>query len=129
MVASIPRIYQSRYSNSFYNVKVELSLCITNHHAKTYWGSGGIAPRSLLYRNLWPDFVASFFCNCKKTFQKCHVHVMRQEIETRKAQDLVYTTDRYVLKRNELVQSIQCEGEEVSICNYVSLFCLDRLVM
>jgi hypothetical protein len=29
-------------------VKVKLSLCLTKHHAlKTYWGSGGIAPRIL----------------------------------------------------------------------------------
>jgi hypothetical protein len=29
-------------------VKVQLSLCLTKHHAmKTYWGSGGIAPRIL----------------------------------------------------------------------------------
>jgi hypothetical protein len=27
------------------NVKVKLSLCLTEHHAmKAYWGSGGIAP-------------------------------------------------------------------------------------
>jgi hypothetical protein len=27
-------------------VKVKFSLCLTKHHAmKTYWGSGGIAPR------------------------------------------------------------------------------------
>jgi hypothetical protein len=29
-------------------VKVKLALCLTKHHAmKTYWGSGGIAPRIL----------------------------------------------------------------------------------
>jgi hypothetical protein len=29
-------------------VKVKLSLCPTKHHTmKTYWGSGGIAPRIL----------------------------------------------------------------------------------
>jgi hypothetical protein len=28
-------------------VKAKLSLCLTKHHAKTYWGSGGIAPRIL----------------------------------------------------------------------------------
>jgi len=30
------------------HVNVKLSLCLTKHHAiKTYWGSGGIAPRIL----------------------------------------------------------------------------------
>jgi aspartate oxidase len=30
-------------------VKVKLSLCLTKHHAmRTYWGSGGIAPRIYL---------------------------------------------------------------------------------
>jgi hypothetical protein len=30
------------------NVKVKLPLCLTKHHdMKTYWGSGGIAPRIL----------------------------------------------------------------------------------
>jgi hypothetical protein len=35
-------------------VKVQLSLCLTKHHAmKTYWGSGGIAPRVLGYEAGW----------------------------------------------------------------------------
>jgi hypothetical protein len=36
------------------NVKVKLSLCLTKHHAmKTYWGSGGIAPRILDLGTRW----------------------------------------------------------------------------
>jgi hypothetical protein len=35
-------------------VKVKLSLCLTKHHAmKTYWGSGGIAPRILDLGTSW----------------------------------------------------------------------------
>jgi hypothetical protein len=35
-------------------VKVKLSLCLTKHHAiKTYWGSGGIAPRILNLGSRW----------------------------------------------------------------------------
>jgi hypothetical protein len=35
-------------------VKVKLSLCLTKHHAmKTYWGSGGIAPRILDLGTRW----------------------------------------------------------------------------
>jgi hypothetical protein len=34
--------------------KVKLSLCLTKHHAmKTYWGSGGIAPRILDLGTRW----------------------------------------------------------------------------
>jgi hypothetical protein len=34
-------------------VKVKTSLCLTMHHAmKTYWGSGGIAPRKVTYNIL-----------------------------------------------------------------------------
>jgi hypothetical protein len=34
--------------------KVNLSLCLTKHHAmKTYWGSGGIAPRILNLGATW----------------------------------------------------------------------------
>jgi hypothetical protein len=35
-------------------VKVKLSLCLTKHHAmKTYWGSGGIAPRIIDLGTRW----------------------------------------------------------------------------
>jgi hypothetical protein len=35
-------------------IKVKLSLCLTKHHAiKTYWGSGGIAPRILDFGTTW----------------------------------------------------------------------------
>jgi hypothetical protein len=35
-------------------VKVKLSLCLTKHHVmKTYWGSGGIAPRILDLCTRW----------------------------------------------------------------------------
>jgi hypothetical protein len=35
-------------------VKVKLSLCLTKHHAmKTYWESGGIAPRVLDFGTRW----------------------------------------------------------------------------
>jgi hypothetical protein len=35
-------------------VKVKLSLCLTKHHAmKTYWRSGGIAPRILDLDTRW----------------------------------------------------------------------------
>jgi hypothetical protein len=35
-------------------VKVKLSLCLTKHHAmKTYWRSGGIAPRILDLGTRW----------------------------------------------------------------------------
>jgi hypothetical protein len=38
------------FTNQRLSYKVKLSLCLTKHHAmKTYWGSGGIAPRIL-----WP---------------------------------------------------------------------------
>jgi hypothetical protein len=41
-------------------VKVKLSLCLTKHHAmKTYWGSGGIAPRILGLGTRW-RWVVSF---------------------------------------------------------------------
>jgi hypothetical protein len=34
--------------------KVKLSLCLTKHHAmKTYWGSGGIAPRIIDLGTRW----------------------------------------------------------------------------
>jgi hypothetical protein len=40
--------------------KVKLSLCLTKHHAmKTYWGSGGIAPRILDFGTRW-RWVVSF---------------------------------------------------------------------
>jgi len=44
--------------NMFFNIKgkikVKLSLCLTKHHAiKTYWGSGGIAPRILDLGTRW----------------------------------------------------------------------------
>jgi hypothetical protein len=39
---------------------LKLSLCLTKHHAmKTYWGSGGIAPRSLDLGTRW-RWVISF---------------------------------------------------------------------
>jgi hypothetical protein len=35
-------------------VKVKLSVCLTKHHTmKTYWGSGGIAPRILDLGTRW----------------------------------------------------------------------------
>jgi len=35
-------------------VKAKLSLCLTKHHAiRTYWGSGGIAPRVLDLITRW----------------------------------------------------------------------------
>jgi hypothetical protein len=38
--------HSDTYTDCKYNVKVKLSLCLAKHHAmKTYWGSGGIAPR------------------------------------------------------------------------------------
>jgi hypothetical protein len=41
-------------------VKVKLSLCLTKHHdMKTYWGSGGIAPRILDLGTRWM-WVVSF---------------------------------------------------------------------
>jgi hypothetical protein len=40
--------------NGRQKVKVKLSLCLTQHHAmKTYWGSGGIAPRILDFGTRW----------------------------------------------------------------------------
>jgi hypothetical protein len=36
------------------NKKLKLSLCLTKHHAmKTYWWSGGIAPRILDLGTRW----------------------------------------------------------------------------
>jgi hypothetical protein len=47
-------------SSSKVKVKVKLSLCLTKHHAmKTYWGSGGIAPRILDLGTRW-RWVVSF---------------------------------------------------------------------
>jgi hypothetical protein len=41
-------------------LKVKLSLCLTNHHAmKMYWGSGGIVPRIFNIGTRW-RWVASF---------------------------------------------------------------------
>jgi hypothetical protein len=41
-------------------VKVKFSLCLTKHHSvKTYWGSGGIAPRILNFGTSW-KWVVSF---------------------------------------------------------------------
>jgi hypothetical protein len=41
-------------SVSLVKVKVKLSLCLTKHHAmKTYWESGGIAPRILDHGTRW----------------------------------------------------------------------------
>jgi hypothetical protein len=41
-------------------VKLKLSLCLTKHHAvKTYWGSGGLAPRILDLGTRW-RLVVSF---------------------------------------------------------------------
>jgi hypothetical protein len=41
-------------------VKIKLSLCLTKHHAmKTYWGSGGIAPRIFDLGTRW-RWVVSF---------------------------------------------------------------------
>jgi len=38
----------------YIQAKVELSLCVTKHNAmKTYWGSGGTAPRILNLGNAW----------------------------------------------------------------------------
>jgi hypothetical protein len=35
-------------------IKVKFLLCLTKHHAiKTYWGSGGIAPRILVLGTRW----------------------------------------------------------------------------
>jgi hypothetical protein len=43
-----------------WKVKVKLSLCLTKHHAiRTYWGSGGIAPRILDLGTRW-RWVVSF---------------------------------------------------------------------
>jgi hypothetical protein len=40
-------------------VKVKLSLCLPKHHAmKTYWGSGGIAPRILDFGTRWGEWSA-----------------------------------------------------------------------
>jgi hypothetical protein len=40
--------------------KVKLSLCLTKHHAmKMYWGSGGIAPRTIDLGTRW-RWVVSF---------------------------------------------------------------------
>jgi hypothetical protein len=39
--------------------KVKLSLCLTKHHAmKTYWGSGGIAPRILDLGTRWRSVIS-----------------------------------------------------------------------
>jgi hypothetical protein len=39
--------------------KVKLTLCLTKHHAmKTYWGSGGIAPRILDLGTRWRQMVS-----------------------------------------------------------------------
>jgi hypothetical protein len=36
------------FVDTYVRIKVKLTLCSTKHHAmKTYWGSGGIAPRIL----------------------------------------------------------------------------------
>jgi hypothetical protein len=41
-------------------VKTKSSLCLTKHHAmKTYWGSGGIAPRIVDFGTRW-RWVVSF---------------------------------------------------------------------
>jgi hypothetical protein len=46
--------------NSICKVKVKLSLCLTKHHViKTYWRSGGIAPR-ILYLGSRRRWVVSF---------------------------------------------------------------------
>jgi hypothetical protein len=40
-------------------IKVKLSLCLTKHHAmKSYWGSGGIAPRILDLGTRWRRVVS-----------------------------------------------------------------------
>jgi hypothetical protein len=40
------RVFGSKRHEGKDNVKVYLSLCLTKHHAmKTYWTSGGVAPR------------------------------------------------------------------------------------
>jgi hypothetical protein len=46
--------YRLRAFEYTVKVKVNLSLCLTKHHAmKTYWGSGGIAPRILDLGTRW----------------------------------------------------------------------------
>jgi hypothetical protein len=41
-------VYMVFWGLVFREVKVKVSLCLTKHHAmKTYWVSGGVAPRIL----------------------------------------------------------------------------------
>jgi hypothetical protein len=48
------------HQNAGKKVKVKLSLCLIKHHAlKTYWGSGGTAPRILDFGTRWCEWSAS----------------------------------------------------------------------
>jgi hypothetical protein len=54
------KISKCRVVPLWVNVKVNFSLCLTKHHAmKTYWASGGIAPRFLDLGTRW-RWVVSF---------------------------------------------------------------------
>jgi hypothetical protein len=47
-------LYVNRLAQYKVKVKIKLSLYSTKHHAmKTYWGSGGIAPRILDLGTRW----------------------------------------------------------------------------